>query len=211
MHSIEIDNKREFNSTGEKITITTEIQLKYQDLQITELPKACYACPVGYMDHDCGRRIPLDKDGRSPKCKLNLVSPEELISKDGKILDNMSNLEQNISNNYDIQRSYCIDHDFFKIGSAYRLRLSKYTYRNAILIQRGTEIIQFGIFTHPAVTANNAIETLVILMKRDSNTEKIHCIDITDNIHIVLDYFEVTLLEPDNLQMRSFNINNEKE
>lgn len=86
MYSIAVNNKREFNSIGEKVTITMEVQLDYRDLQITELPKACYACPVGYMDHDCGRRVPMDEDGRSPNCKLKLVSPEELISKEGKFL-----------------------------------------------------------------------------------------------------------------------------
>ena len=64
--------KREFNNIGEKITITA--QLKYEDLEVYELPESCYQCPVGFMNHGCGREIPLTPKGRPSTCKLKKVS-----------------------------------------------------------------------------------------------------------------------------------------
>lgn len=65
--------KKEFNSIGEKITITTTIQLKYEDLEISQLPDSCYHCPVGFMSHNCGREVPLTCDGIPGTCKLRKV------------------------------------------------------------------------------------------------------------------------------------------
>ena len=62
--------KKEFNDIGEKITITTTIQLKYEDLEVSKLPESCTSCPIGYMKHNCGREIPLTYDGRPKSCKL---------------------------------------------------------------------------------------------------------------------------------------------
>lgn len=59
---------REFNDIGEKITI----QLKYEDLEVSKLPESCLHCPVGFMSHDCGRKVPLT-DERPDSCKLKLV------------------------------------------------------------------------------------------------------------------------------------------
>lgn len=66
--------KREFNNIGEKITITA--QLKYEDLEVYELPESCHQCPVGFMSHGCGREIPLTPKGkgRPSTCKLKKVS-----------------------------------------------------------------------------------------------------------------------------------------
>ena len=62
--------KKEFNDIGEKITITTTIQLKYEDLTISEFPESCSKCPVGFMKYDCGREYPLSYTGRPKSCKL---------------------------------------------------------------------------------------------------------------------------------------------
>ena len=62
--------KKEFNDIGEKITVTTTIQLKYEDLEVSQLPESCYQCPVGFMKNDCGRETPLTSNGRPHICKL---------------------------------------------------------------------------------------------------------------------------------------------
>lgn len=61
---------REFNDIGEKITI--EIQLKYEDLEVSKLPERCQACPVGFMAHNCGREYPMSET-RPETCKLQLI------------------------------------------------------------------------------------------------------------------------------------------
>lgn len=66
--------QKEFNSIGEVITITTTIQLKYKDMEISQLPENCYQCPVGFMINDCGREIPLTHNGRPDTCKLKQIS-----------------------------------------------------------------------------------------------------------------------------------------
>ena len=66
--------KREFNNIGEKITITTTIQLKYEDMEISQLPESCYKCPVGFMINDCGRKVPLTCNGKPNTCKLKQVT-----------------------------------------------------------------------------------------------------------------------------------------
>ena len=63
--------KREFNDIGEKIIV--EIQLKYEDMKVSEFPESCYKCPVGFMSNDCGRTFPLTADGRPSTCKLKQV------------------------------------------------------------------------------------------------------------------------------------------
>lgn len=66
--------KKEFNDIGEKITVTTTIQLKYKDLEVSQLPESCYQCPVGFMKNDCGRETPLTCNGRAKTCKLKTIS-----------------------------------------------------------------------------------------------------------------------------------------
>lgn len=62
---------REFNNIGEKVTI--QIQLKYDDMEVSKLPESCYQCPVGFMYRGCGREKVLACDGRPKTCKLKLV------------------------------------------------------------------------------------------------------------------------------------------
>ena len=59
---------REFNDIGEKITI----QLRYEDLEVSKLPKSCMNCPVGFMSYNCGRKVPLTVE-RPDSCKLKVV------------------------------------------------------------------------------------------------------------------------------------------
>ena len=59
---------REFNDTGEKITI----QLKYEDLEVSKLPDRCQECPVGFMSNNCGREYPMS-EVRPKTCKLKLI------------------------------------------------------------------------------------------------------------------------------------------
>ena len=60
---------RKFNDIGEVITI----QLKYEDLEVYQLPKSCYSCPVGFMKYGCGREVPLTSNGRPKTCKLTEI------------------------------------------------------------------------------------------------------------------------------------------
>lgn len=60
---------REFNDIGEKITI----QLSYKDMEVSELPKSCMNCPVGFMFKNCGREYPLGEN-RPSTCKLKLIN-----------------------------------------------------------------------------------------------------------------------------------------
>ena len=59
---------REFNDTGEKITI----QLKYEDLEVSKLPDRCQECPIGFMLHGCGIEYPMS-EVRPKTCKLKLI------------------------------------------------------------------------------------------------------------------------------------------
>lgn len=60
---------REFNDVGEKITI----QLRYEDLEVSELPESCNSCPIGFRKHNCGCKFPIGA-GRPETCKLKLVN-----------------------------------------------------------------------------------------------------------------------------------------
>ena len=73
MRETKTEVKKEFNGIGEKITITTTIQLKYEDLEISQLPESCSKCPTGFMMNGCGREVPLNYNGRPDTCKLNQV------------------------------------------------------------------------------------------------------------------------------------------
>ena len=65
--------KKEFNDMGEKITITTTIQLKYEDMEVSQIPESCGKCPIGFMCRDCGREFPLTSNGRPNTCKLKEI------------------------------------------------------------------------------------------------------------------------------------------
>lgn len=60
---------RKFNDIGEVITI----QLKYEDMEVSQFPESCYKCPIGFMRRGCGREVPLTSDGRPDTCKLKEV------------------------------------------------------------------------------------------------------------------------------------------
>ena len=68
--------KREFNDIGEKLIV--EIQLKYEDMKVSEFPESCYKCPAGFMAMDCGKTNPISTDGRPCTCKLQLVDVNKL-------------------------------------------------------------------------------------------------------------------------------------
>lgn len=72
--------KKEFNDIGEKITITTTIQLKYEDMEVSQLPKNCYQCPVGFMKNGCRREVPLTCNGKPNTCKLKAVNLDDVVT-----------------------------------------------------------------------------------------------------------------------------------
>lgn len=67
----------EFNKIGEKITI--EIQLSYDEFIVSELPKSCAYCPVGFQYRNCGREQNLNWENRSKDCKLRLLNIDNVI------------------------------------------------------------------------------------------------------------------------------------
>lgn len=60
-------------------TINIEIVLPFSSLQTVRNIRHCNECPVGYMDHNCGRRIPLDHDCVPESCKLEKVSLSDIL------------------------------------------------------------------------------------------------------------------------------------
>ncbi len=60
-------------------TIEIKIVLPYSSLQTIHTIKHCNECPVGYMQHNCGRRIPLDYDCVPESCKLKRLSMGDLL------------------------------------------------------------------------------------------------------------------------------------
>ena len=66
-----------FNDEGQELTV--KIQLRYEDLEVFELPESCSKCPVGFHQYDCGRKVPFDSDSykcRPDTCKLKLIKPQ---------------------------------------------------------------------------------------------------------------------------------------
>ena len=70
--------KREFNDIGEKITI--EVQLKYEDKQVSMMLSNCGYCPVGFRcNGTCGG--PRSADWVRPgTCKLQEINIVDIIS-----------------------------------------------------------------------------------------------------------------------------------
>lgn len=59
-----------------------EVHIPYSDLKTFKLPKSCTSCPVGFMDHGCGRNVPFKDDDaikRTITCKLEQISIEEIM------------------------------------------------------------------------------------------------------------------------------------
>lgn len=77
MNELKISVER--NQIGQKLTI--EVQTRYEDLMAIELPKNCYQCPVGYMEHNCGRNVPFKKeDGETRPTTCKLVEVEHMFT-----------------------------------------------------------------------------------------------------------------------------------
>lgn len=60
-------------------TIDIKIVLPYSSLQTVHNIRNCNECPVGYMNHNCGRRLPLDCDCVPESCKLKRLSMGDLL------------------------------------------------------------------------------------------------------------------------------------
>lgn len=71
-----IEKHVNYNDKGQEITI--KIQLKYEDLEVLELPQSCSKCPVGFSHNaDCGRNVPFeakDYKVRPRTCKLKRIN-----------------------------------------------------------------------------------------------------------------------------------------
>lgn len=60
-------------------TIDIKIVLPYSSLQTVRNIKCCSECPVGYMENNCGRRVPLDYDTLPESCKLKSLYISDLL------------------------------------------------------------------------------------------------------------------------------------
>lgn len=75
--SIKCNIRDDFRDGGN--TIDIEIKLPYPSLQTVRNIRNCHECPVGYMDNNCGRRIPLDYNCVPETCKLKKVLVSDLL------------------------------------------------------------------------------------------------------------------------------------
>ena len=74
--------------TVEKVSLTLEFLLPYEDGQCVVLPECCSKCPFGYQKEVCGRAIPFDEDSykkRPAECYLEQVTIEEILRKSLRI------------------------------------------------------------------------------------------------------------------------------
>ena len=69
---------------GQKVSLTLEFLLPYEDGQCVVLPQCCSKCPMGYQKEGCGRAIPFNEDSyikRPTECYLEQVTIEEVLRK----------------------------------------------------------------------------------------------------------------------------------
>ena len=59
--------------------IELKAKLPYSSLQTVRNIGHCNECPVGYMCHNCGRRIPLDYNCVPESCKLKRIPISDLL------------------------------------------------------------------------------------------------------------------------------------
>lgn len=77
-NNININNGYDSNGAFLKL----EVHVPYSELKTFKLPKSCSNCPVGFMDHGCGRNIPfVDEDSkkRPVTCKLEPIFIEDIM------------------------------------------------------------------------------------------------------------------------------------
>lgn len=95
---MKLNKNVEYNYVGPCLTISTTIQLKYEDYEIFELPTSCIRCPVGFYSTSCGRNVPFkteDYRSRPETCKLKKVNIEETVAKILEELKNTDSLNKN--------------------------------------------------------------------------------------------------------------------
>lgn len=64
------------------VFLKLEVHIPYSDFKTFKLPKSCTSCPVGFMDHGCGRNIPFedeDSTKRPVTCKLEQIFIKDII------------------------------------------------------------------------------------------------------------------------------------
>lgn len=69
---------------GQKVSLTLEFLLPYEDGQCVVLPQCCSKCPMGYQKEGCGRAIPFNEDSYNKRpigCYLEQVTIEEILRK----------------------------------------------------------------------------------------------------------------------------------
>ena len=69
---------------GQKVSLTLEFILPYEDGQCVVLPECCSKCAFGYQKEDCGRAVPFNEDSyikRPAGCYLEQVTIEEILRK----------------------------------------------------------------------------------------------------------------------------------
>ena len=65
-----------------------EVHIPYSYLKTFKLPKSCTSCPVGFMDHGCGRNVPFENEDSTKRpvtCKLEQIFIEDIIKMISKV------------------------------------------------------------------------------------------------------------------------------
>lgn len=75
----EIEINHQYTNSG----LSIHIDIPYEKFKVVEMPSDCYHCPVGYMDHGCGRKTPFtpeDREKRPDTCKLTRIPEEDILA-----------------------------------------------------------------------------------------------------------------------------------
>lgn len=86
MQENDININSGYDSNGAFLKL--EIHIPYSDLKTFKLPKSCISCPVGFMDHGCGRNVPFESEDSTKRpvtCKLEAVLIEDVMKMISKI------------------------------------------------------------------------------------------------------------------------------
>lgn len=79
------------NYTDQGTSLHLDLHIPYNYLQTFSMPTSCANCPVGYMQYDCGRNVPMndsDSKERPKSCKLQQITREDFTRILSYMIDN---------------------------------------------------------------------------------------------------------------------------
>lgn len=80
MQKSDINVRSGYDNNGAFLKL--EVHIPYSDLKTFRFPKSCTKCPVGFMDHGCGRNVPFEDEDftkRPATCKLEQIFIADII------------------------------------------------------------------------------------------------------------------------------------